>query len=325
MSWTEANIARRRNITDLTRNISQTAGDIAALREARKRRRQEAMQGLGYIFMQFGGQKWQSEEAQKERDWRTGERVGTQEYGAAEAEKERGWKTGESAVEREWRTGESAAEREWKSSEAEKERGLTREEWPWHTKWATAGRAEQNVYAGGDDKLAAFDKGFNAWIDKVGAQNPDWFIRDEYGEVVGYNIPDEGWNQFKSYMQTLYPNISAPEVDAYIDSIRAIATEAPEVPVEEVGTGVGQAGRTEQLKIYDLLQGRGKLNTFPGMSRDQFEIAKIAKEYLQDNEVDENEKGWLLEHYPQIMEIIQQYKSPAQKRAPEEPRQIYMH
>ena len=308
MSWTDANIARRQNITNLTGNISRTAGDIAALREARKNRQQQTWGNLSKILMEMSGRKFQSEEASKERDWRTGERTGAQEYGTGEREAAQKYGTGEREAEQGYKTGERIGSQDYASGEAEKERALTREEWPWRTKWAAAGRAEQNVYAGGDDKLAAFDKGFNAWIDKTGAQNPDWFIKDEYGEVLGYNIPDEGWAQFKSYMETLYPNISGAEVDAYIDSIRAL-TEESELPEEQpVETQIpfNKYINTEDDKVNDIIRNKDKIKVYEGMSQGEGLLVQQFRQYLQGGLTSE-ERASIAELYPSLMEIINKY------------------
>ena len=68
---------------------------------------------------QFFEQEYQSGEQTRNRDWRTGERLGEQQYGATQAELDRALRERMQAGQQGWQTGESALDREmqrWQTS-----------------------------------------------------------------------------------------------------------------------------------------------------------------------------------------------------------------
>ena len=294
MSWWEANAARRGNIGRTVSSISQQAHGIAQGREAKERRKQEAQQHLSEMFQKIAQRKHETGEREGAQDWGTGERVGAQEYG-----------TGERVAGEDFTTSEREAGQKFK----------TEFQFPFEIGRARAGRAEQSIYAGGNDKLVMFDKGFDSWVDKAGAQHPDWFIKDEYGETVGYQIPDEGWGQFRQYMKTMYGTDDA-DVQAYIDSIRA-SQEEPAPVTEGAQDIMGQYAQPEKApdtKVSELLREIPQLEYVEGMGQGERYLLDTFRQY-EEGGWTEDERNWLLEMYPQLMQMVDTYKVTAAQRA----------
>jgi len=296
MGWLEANIARRRNIADITGNIGRQAGKIADIRQAEKDRRQRASQDLANIFMELGGRKWKAGEAKKERDWQM-----------SEAEKERRWGTSERWGRERFETKESAKERKWESEEEKKARRFTIEhELPSLERRAKASRAEQNIYAGGQELQEAFDRGFESWLEKASAQSPGWFIKDELGDVIGYDIPDEGWAQFREYMRVMHPNVTEDKIDAYINSIRVAAQEITEEQGEAIVETPVSEPTYRQDPIDELLRNRNKIKYYPGMNINERYVIDAFNDYMKGG-LTPDERMKLAEIAPQIMDIIDKY------------------
>jgi len=228
MSWTEANIARRRNIADITGNISRTAGDIAALREARKNRRTQMFGNLTNTLMEFGQRKHEKEmqaerlesaermpglyeeaeykgkmrelepggyldqKAQKELD---AEVARVKALGPVELEQEidrikRLAEENEAILRTQYNIPEDYPVQQWI---AEFESKLRQKE-------QAAGRAQQNVFAGGGEAAAQRQALQEAFLQE---REDYWLMyapKNKMGEVEDMSLPDEFWDNFRASM-----------------------------------------------------------------------------------------------------------------------------
>ncbi len=134
-----------------------------ALQEAEKQRQWETSERLG-------SQQWKSQESSAERDWQSAENTAQRNWQSEENSAERelkkwlqesqqNWQSEENRAQRTWESGESARQRSWQSGESAAQRSWQSGESAAQRTWQTGERTAQGAF---QERMAKFQREWEA-------------------------------------------------------------------------------------------------------------------------------------------------------------------